>query len=196
MMFTMSTERETKPRQKGKSENFSTEQIEALRSACRRYVNENELTQQDLADRLKEREGIEIGQQAVGNFLGGGGLNYNNASGVARLLGFAGIDDFFENRDVASGKRELAKGRKAQEYGGDDQQEFAMRMARQMGVSEKVIEHVNARLGPLTVGARQARSWATAYSIEQDAEDARRLSESDARERRGKKSPLKLVPES
>lgn len=161
-------------RGKGKVENFSADQIQALKRAITRIYRERKLSQADLAKQLSEKIGVEVSQQTVGLLVGKEerGMAYTTATAVAKFLGFVGIDDFFEKMGVELGPA----GKKRMPIAKSDPIDFQIAEARRhawgMGISDEAIENVLKRLGRVLQAARR---WVTFFSLEQDAIDEKRM---------------------
>ncbi len=95
-----------------KPENFSQEQVDALRAALRAWNKRQSkpLTQAEIAKRLTDLMPRDqaIGQQTAGRYLSAEtsvGMSWAPARAIALLCDYDGLDAFFEAHGLASGKR-------------------------------------------------------------------------------------------
>jgi len=147
----------------GKPQNFTPEQNEALRKALLEFKERNELNQEQLGGKL----GVE--QQNAGRLLSvkGSGFSYQTGTRAARLLGYIGVDAFFEAQGVGLDRRAADPDPTTNSTQAD-----GMRSARAVGISEKAIQLVNRRHAES--GFHTSRWWCTQYIAQQDALDEAR----------------------
>lgn len=159
MMLSMG--RETRPR--GKPQNFTPEQNDALRRALNQYMRENQMSQSEMGKILH------IEQQNVGRLMNSlaQGFSYTTATRLVRRMGFIGVDAFFEVRSVALDKKAHDVDRNV-----DARQADAMAHARALGVSEKAIQLVNKRIDK--VNYYSSAWWCTQYLNQQESLDEAR----------------------
>jgi len=160
-------------RPRGKPQNFTPEQNDALRKALLDWKDQNELTQQQVGEKLH------VEQQGVARLLsakGDGGFSYQTATRAARILGYIGVDAFFEAVGVALDRRAADPDPTTHPTQAD-----GMRAARIVGVSEKAIIMVNR---DVPAGEyHKASWWCTRYQIQQEAlDEARRELEPKAKQ--------------
>lgn len=86
---------------RGKPQNFTDEQNEALRAVIREYAQREDLVQTVVGARLG------VGQQTVSKFLAGKtGISYPTATKIAMVARGIGVDQLFAQMGVASGESE------------------------------------------------------------------------------------------
>lgn len=144
--------------QRGKPPTFTPEQSVALRKALEEMRQAKGWTQAQLGDK------IGVAQQNASRVLKSGNFGYINATKAARLLGYIGIDAFFEARSVA-----LPRVAADVDPARDTRHAVGMHHARSLGVSERAIELVNRRVDK--VNFYSSRWWCTQYLNQQEALD-------------------------
>ena len=123
-----------------KPENFTREQIEAIRSALRDWQKRHpELnSQKKMADFFMAKSDITIGQQVMGLYLDTekrAGMTNRVATAIVRKMGFESTHHFFEAHGLEHGHQEAMST-------GDAELDTAVRLARLLGVDEDVIQYV------------------------------------------------------
>lgn len=145
-------------RLRGKPEQYTHEEAEAIRSALKGYANRNDFKSAAIGEQLG------VSQQTANGYLNGtGGFSRPAANDIARLLGFDHAEDLLREHKIGLQRDPTPK---------LPEREDATRIARRLGVSETAIDRVNVRIGETH---HIARWWVDKYIQEQASVDEERL---------------------
>jgi hypothetical protein len=148
---------------RGKFETFDDDENAALREELQAYVAKNGLSTNDLKPILLVSQ-----QTAAGYLNGSGGFSRLAARQLCWMLGYEGVDDFLRAKGVFKVGPNRVAG-----TGPTTPQEFAMTLARRVGVTDLAMDRVNKRYErePHHI----ERWWLDHYIQEQSAVDTERL---------------------
>lgn len=201
MMFATAMAKRERP---GKPQNFLPEQSRAIQEALKRYCDREKIKSTQLGELLQ------VTQQTASDYLNkpGAGFTFTSANAIAWLLGYEDVVQLLRHYNVLGGPppmpdevkvvRGKVKGLNGEAdgqlaVGEHPERAHAIRVARQLGVSDVAINAVIERVGD---EHHVARWWTTKFSHEQDAIDDHRIREATELEitRRQKKQKKNEKP--
>lgn len=162
-----------KDRKQGKVPNFTVDQVKEIGRALTHFNNRRKITDRELAKEMAQELGMEVTQQTANNARNAKGVQYSTAWAAAKVLGYGGVDEFFEKQGVAFGQRKLGDIRGKDKT--DDEKAQARRYAIAMGISDEAIDRYDKRMADKGITNQPVKRWVDGYSAEQDAITDERL---------------------